>query len=149
ILNDLQMAPLTLPAMGVGTNAFTYTDESMSQRHVRISHKWVERSVNRPPDAPREPVFPPIEGITEGTGIRFQWPPATDPDGDAIADYHFELAARPDMRWPLSMSFAKLVSRTANAGQPRYTLPGPGLLNPDTKYFWHVRAQDDKGVWGP
>jgi hypothetical protein len=22
------------------------------------------------------------------------------------------------------------------------------LLNPDTEYFWHVRAQDDKGVWG-
>ena len=53
------------------------------------------------------------------------------------------------MKWPLSMSFAKLISRTADAGQARYTLPGPGLLNPDTEYFWHVRAKDDKGVWGP
>ena len=53
------------------------------------------------------------------------------------------------MKWPLSMSFAKLISRTADAGQARYTLPGPGLLNPDTMYFWHVRAKDDKGVWGP
>ena len=53
------------------------------------------------------------------------------------------------MKWPLSMSFAKLISRTADAGQARYTLPGPGLLNPDTQYFWRVRAQDDKGVWGP
>ena len=53
------------------------------------------------------------------------------------------------MKWPLSMSFAKLISRTADAGQARYTLPGPGLLNPDTEYFWRVRAQDDKGVWGP
>jgi hypothetical protein len=53
------------------------------------------------------------------------------------------------MRWPLSMSFTKLISRTADAGRARYTLPGPGLLNPDTEYFWRVRARDDKGVWGP
>jgi hypothetical protein len=149
ILNDLQMAPLTLPGMGVGTNAFTYTDESSSTRHVRISHRWVERSASRPPDAPAEPVFPLPGDVTEGTGISFQWRPASDPDGDSIADYHFELSERADMRWPLSMSFAKLISRTADAGHPRYTLPGPGLLNPDTTYFWHVRAKDDKGVWGP
>jgi hypothetical protein len=53
------------------------------------------------------------------------------------------------MKWPLSMSFAKLVSRTADAGQARHTLPAPGFLNPDTQYFWHVRARDEKGVWGP
>jgi hypothetical protein len=46
------------------------------------------------------------------------------------------------------MSFAKLTSRTADAGKARYTAPSPGLLNPDHRYFWRVRAQDDKGVWG-
>jgi hypothetical protein len=149
ILNDLQMAPLTLPDMGVGANAFTYTDETASRRRVRITHEWVERFASRPPEAPSEPVFPPSGGVTDGTGIVFQWRPAGDPDGDAIADYHFELSGRADMKWPLSMSFAKLISRTADAGLARYTLPGPGLLNPDTAYFWHVRARDDKGVWGP
>ena len=149
IQNDLQMAPLTLPGMGVGPNTFTYTDESSSRRRVRITHQWVERSASRPPAAPPEPVFPRSGGETEGTGIRFQWRPARDPDGDAIADYHFELSRRADMKCPLSMSFAKLISRTADAGHARYTLPDPGLLNPDTTYFWHVRAQDDKGVWGP
>jgi hypothetical protein len=149
ILNDLQMAPLTLPGMGVGSNAFTYTDESANGRRVRITHQWVERSASQPPDAPAEPIFPPSGAVTEGTAIRFQWCPASDPDGDAIADYQFELSARPDMKWPLSMSFAKLTSRTADAGLARYRLPGPGLLNPDTVYFWHVRARDDKGVWGP
>ena len=53
------------------------------------------------------------------------------------------------MKWPLSMSFAKLISRTDDAGHARFTLPAPGLLNPDTAYFWHVRARDNKGVWGP
>jgi hypothetical protein len=135
--------------MGVGTNGFTYTDETAGTRRVRITHEWVERSASRPPDAPAEPIFRPSGGEIEGTELAFRWRPARDPDGDAIADYHFELSGRADMKWPLSMSFAKLISRTSDAGQPRYTIPGPGLLNPDTAYFWHVRARDDKGVWGP
>jgi hypothetical protein len=149
ILNDLQMAPLTLPGMGVGRNEFTYTDETDGPRRVRITHRWVERSASRPPEAPASPVYPADGGEAEGTNVVFQWQPALDPDGQAIADYHFELSSRRDMRWPLSMSFAKLISRTADAGQARYTLPAPGLLNPDTEYFWHVRAKDAQGVWGP
>src|SRR6185436_10907212 len=70
-------------------------------------------------------------------------------DGDKITDYHFELSSREDMRWPLSMSFARLISRTADAGKARYRLPSPGLLNPDRTYYWHVRAKDAQGVWGP
>jgi len=149
ITNALQMAPLTLPGMGVGKNTFIYTDQSPGERKVRLTHQWVERSESRPPAASSEPIFPPRRGETEGTDFVFQWKPATDPDGDAIADYHFELSSRADMKWPLSMSFAKLISRTADSGQARYALPGPGLLNPDREYFWRVRAQDDKGMWGP
>src|ERR1044071_5593528 len=52
------------------------------------------------------------------------------------------------MNWPLSMSFAKLISRTSDAGLARYTLKSPGELNPDREYYWHVRAQDAQGVWG-
>ena len=149
IVNDLQMAPLTLPAMAVGLNRFAYSDESPGERSVRISHHWVERSASRPPDAPSRAEFPADGGDCDGTDVVFRWASANDPDGDAIADYHFELSSRADMRWPLSMSFAKLISRTADAGHPRYTLPASGLLNPETEYFWHVRARDDKGVWGP
>ena len=75
VVNDLQMAPLTLPGMGVGTNAFTYTDESASRR-VRISQQWVERSASRPPGAPPGPIFPPSGGGSDGTEIVFQWQPA-------------------------------------------------------------------------
>ena len=115
---------------------------------VRLTHQWVERSASRPPAPHNEPIFPPHGGETDGTDFAFQWASAIDPDGDAIADYQFELSDQADMKWPLSMSFAKLTSRTADAGQVRYTLPGPGLLNPDRRYFWRVRAQDNKGVWG-
>ncbi len=101
--------------------------------------------------------------MAEGTDVVFRWAAAADPDGAAIGDYHFELSSRADMRWPLSMCFYKLISRTADAVKrqdeptgreqitvkPQYTLAQPGLLTPDRQYYWHVRAMGSKGVWGP
>ncbi len=149
IINDLQMAPLTLPGMEVGNNTFVYTDQSPADGKVQITHEWVERSASSPPVAPPEAVYPTDAGEADGTDVVFRWKPATDPDGDTIADYHFELSSYSDMRHPLSMSFAKLISRTADAGQPRFAVAAPGQLNPDQQYFWHARAQDSRGVWGP
>jgi hypothetical protein len=149
IVNDLQMAPLALPAMSVGANQFVYTDQSPGERQVRITHHWVERSASRPPEAPPAPVFPLDGGEAEGTDLVFRWLPARDPDGDRIADYHFELSERPDMKWPLSTNFYKLISNTPDRGKSQYTLPHVGLLAPDVKYYWRVRARDEQGVWGP
>jgi hypothetical protein len=149
IVNDLQMAPLSLPEMAIGENRFTYSDESAGERRVQITHAWVERSASAPPAPPATPLSPPDRGEAEGTNVAFQWQPAVDPDGDKIADYHFELSGRPDMKWPLSMSFAKLISRTSDAGSASFTLKAPGELNPDREYYWRVRAKDAKGVWGP
>jgi hypothetical protein len=149
IVNDLQMAPLALPAMAVGDNRFVYTDQSPGGRRVRITHDWVERSASRPPDAPPAAAFPPDGGEVEGTQFVFRWLPARDPDGDRIADYHFELSDRPDMRWPLSTNFYKLISKTADRGKAQYALPHGGLLAAGRTYFWRVRAKDAKGVWGP
>jgi hypothetical protein len=149
IVNDLQMAPLALPEMGVGRNEFVYTDASPGPRRVRITHEWVERSLSRPPAASAGPVSPPDQGEAEGTDVVFRWTPAADPDGDKVVDYHFELSNRPDLRWPLSMSFYKLISRTPDRGKAQFSLPAPGLLTADRRYYWRVRAKDEKGVWGP
>jgi hypothetical protein len=147
VINDLQMAPLAIPGMKVGKNTFAYSDQSQD-RTIRITHEWVERSASKQPLPPSAPIYPPASGEAEGTAIAFEWQPSTDPDGDKIADYHFELSSRADMRWPLSMSFTRLISRTADAGKSRYALSGPGLLNPDRIYYWRVRAKDAQGVWG-
>jgi hypothetical protein len=163
IVNDLQMAPMALPEMAVGENAFSYSDQSTGDRKVRITHHWVERSASQPPPAPRAPIYPPDGGEANGTDIVFQWTAAHDPDGDAMGDYQFELSSRADLRWPLSMCFYKLISRTAdaikekgkdggkeqNTVKAQYTLSQPGLLTPERRYYWHVRAMDEKGLWGP
>jgi len=149
IANDLQMAPMALPEMGVGKNEFSYTDESPS-RKVRITHDWVERSASKPPAAPPGAVYPADGGESDGSDIVFQWKAPTDADGDKIADYQFELSNRQDLRYPLSMTFYRLMSKTvADKGKAQFTVGAPGLLTADKKYFWHVRAQDAKGVWGP
>jgi hypothetical protein len=148
IVNDLQMAPLALPAMSIGDNKFVYTHQSPTGRKVRITHEWVERSTSRPPPAPTAPAYPPDGGEADGTDLVFRWLPPKDADGDRIVDYHFELSDRPDMNWPLSTNFYKLISNTPDRGKGQYTLPQGGLLESDLKYYWRVRAKNDKGVWG-
>ena len=162
IFYDLQMAPLAMPEMVVGENRFTYTDSSTGGRKVRVSHQWVERSSSTPPTAPDAPLYPRDHGESDGTAFAFKWAPPGGQETERVCDYQFELSARADMRWPLSMSFYKLISRTADASNekipgaekpvlvvhPRYTLPQPGLLAPDKTYYWHVRAMNAQGVWG-
>jgi hypothetical protein len=163
IINDVQMAPFAMPDMQVGDNKFTYTDATTGPRKLRITHEWVERSATKPPAAP-EAVYPKNGGESDGTDVVFEWTTPADPDGDAILDYQFELSARSDMKTPLSMDFYKLISRTdsatrkqdevtkqmvATAVKSQYALTQPGLLTPDTKYYWHVKAKDAKGLWGP
>jgi hypothetical protein len=149
IINDLQMAPLALPAMSIGDNKFVYTDQSPVERKLQITHDWVERSASRPPEAAVGPVFPTDEGEAAGTDLMFRWSPARDPEGNRISDYHFELSDRPDMKWPLSTNFYKLISNTPDRGKNRYTAPQVGLLTSGQTYYWRVRAMTDKGVWGP
>jgi hypothetical protein len=149
IINDVQMAPFSLPAMVVGGNRFVYIDESPGAKQIRITHQWIERSASRPPEAPPAAVFPADRCQPEGTDIVFQWTAPADPDDDKIADYHFELSDRPDMKWPLSPNFSKLISLTADRDKAQYTLSAPGLLTPDKPHYWRVCAKDAKGVWGP
>jgi len=163
VINDLQMAPMSLPEMVVGENLFTYSDQSGGERKVRMTHQWVERSAARPPLAPPVPIYPPDGGEANGTDFTFQWTAVQGYEGEPMGDYQFELASRSDMRWPLSMCFYKLISRTADVirekgkdgGQDKtvvkaqYTVPQPGLLTPDREHYWRVRAMNNQGVWGP
>lgn len=147
--HDIQTSLLSLPELEVGTNRVEYTDANEEPREVRITHRWLERTSWHPPEAPAEAIAPEDGETVRGSQVVFRWTPAADPDGDAIADYHFELSEHADMRWPLSPNFEKLVSRTSWRGKAEWTVPYVGLLNPGTTYYWRVRPRDAKGVWGP
>lgn len=138
---DLQMAPLSLPALHVGNNELLYEDDS-DQRHIVLTHRWLERDDLAPPDAPI--LLSPTSGATTlGTQPLFRWQPVAD-----ASDYHFELSARADMRYVLSPIFEKLISNTPFAGQAQWSPPEIGQLNPGRAYFWRVRARSAAGMWG-
>ena len=146
--HDIQTSLLSLPELEAGTNRIEYTDANEEPREVRITHRWLERTSWHPPEAPAEAMVPNDGETVRGSQVVFRWTQASDPDGDAIADYHFELSEHADMRWPLSPNFEKLVSRTFWRGKAQWTVPYVGLLNPGTTYYWRVRPRDAKGVWG-
>ncbi len=146
--NDIQTATLGLPELVVGENQVVYTDESEAGRKVRVTHQWLERTAWHPPGSTAAAESPPDAASVEGTRVSFRWTEPTDPDGDAIVDYYLELSEYPDMRWPLSPNFEKRISLTPFKGRAEWTIPYAGLLNPDTTYYWRIRALDATGVWG-
>lgn len=145
---DVQMARLALPELTCGNNRIEYRDDSPA-RKLRVTHEWLERTNWHCPAPPAAPIEPSDGATVPGSQVTFRWRPSQDPDGDAIADYHFELSDRADMRWPLSPNFERLITRTPSPRKTQWTVPGVGLLNPQTDYYWHVRACDASGVWGP
>jgi len=144
---DVEMSALALPELEAGLNRVVYEDSTTGQRHARVTHSWTERSAWHPPSVP-ELVSPGEGAVVEGTRVTFSWSPAEDPDGDKVADYQIQLSAHPDMRWVLSPNFDKLVSRTPSRGKTQWSVPYAGLLNPEERYYWRVRAKDASGVWG-
>ena len=137
--STLEMAPLAMPGVVLGENHFIFSDDSPSGTKVRITHVWNECDADLAIPAAPEAVTP-AEGKTySGTRVKFVWRSGSDV---APADYQFQLSEFPDMRWPLSSNFNKLISRTAYQGTPTFELPYVGLLNPGQKYYWHVRVTE-------
>ena len=144
IESDLQMAPLSLPALELGANEIVYTDESPGPRRVRVVHAWQERHDLAPPPAPAKALHPLPGAEVAGTQVEFRWEPVPE-----AVDYHFELSRHADMRRILSPVFEKLWSKTPAAGEARWQIPFEGLLNPGESYYWRVRARGAGGLWGP
>ena len=140
---DLQMAPLSLPALEVGDNHIAYRDESETTTQVEITHTWRQRDDSKPPQPPQAR-FPQPDAQVDGTQLTFAWEPVTD-----AADYHFQLGTCADLKYCLSPTFDKLVSNTPSAGKAEWSVPYEGLLNPDQTYYWRVRARNNDGLWGP
>ena len=135
--------------MVVGQNNFAYSDQSTGERKVRITHEWVERSASKPPLAPPAAIYPRRwrQGRWHRRHLSLGGP--------------FGPRRRQDCRLPLRAleparhavaAVDELLQADLADGRPRQGpihAARPGLLTPDRQYYWHVRAKDDKGVWGP
>jgi len=147
-ITDVQMSLLGLPELELGENQVRYTDETEEPRRVRIIHSWMERTAWSSPSTP-QPMVPSNGATVEGTLVKFRWRPPDNSGSSEVEDYHFQLSSTQDMRWPLSPNFNKLISKTASWSKAEWIAPCIGLLNPDTDYYWRVRAKNANGVWGP
>ena len=147
-ITDVQMSLLGLPELELGENQVRYTDETEEPRRVRIIHSWMERTAWSSPSTPH-PMVPSNGTTMEGTLVKFRWRPPDNSGSSEVEDYHFQLSSMQDMRWPLSPNFDKLISKTASRSKAEWIAPCIGLLNPDTDYYWRVRAKNANGVWGP
>lgn len=147
VVTDVQMSLLGLPELELGENLVRYADQTSGPRRVRITHAWMERTGWCRPSAPS--TLMPADGATvEGTQAKFRWRPPVCLGGSQVEDYHFQLSDTPEMRWPLSPNFDKLISRKVWQGKAEWIVPSVGLLNPDTYYYWRVCAKNADGVWG-
>lgn len=137
IETDLVVSPLSLPRLHIGKNEVVYSDETAGPHEITISHQWRESSSTTIPDPPALPVFPLPDSVVRATTIPFGWPAV---EGSSL--YHIQVSRREDMRMAFRPSFDVMVDSNGHHS------PFAGLFNPDEKYFWRVRARNEKGVWG-
>jgi hypothetical protein len=141
IETDVQMAPLSLPALSQGKNEVVYSDDNLNPHQVLITHEWREETSIHPPQSLMGPVYPAVEGRADISNLRFEWQPAVDAHGNDVAAYHFFLSGQPDSLIPLSSNFERVVPGST------YELPWDDLLTPGQRYYWRVRSLDKNGVW--
>ena len=144
MVTDIQVSAYSLPALSKGRNIIRYRDETPGEHKVKITHIWRERNDNTPPTIPDGPLFP-ADGQTINTlEPEFRWQKASDADkGDKITNHYIMISFDPMCRWPIATTLLK----ETGSGFSEWQLPG-GWLNKDTTYYWKVKAQDNRGVWG-
>jgi hypothetical protein len=146
IINDFQVAPLSLPDLRLGENHFTYSDKSVIPGDVKVTHVWYEREEKNIPNAP---LLRPENYFSSGDNSKLilSWDAPKNVSEDLIQDYHVELSSHPDMLFPLSPYFSRLISKMKNSNKKQFVIPSYMALEPYKKYYWHVRAKTKKGIW--
>lgn len=144
LVADIQVSSYSLPALSKGRNIIRYRDETSGEHQVKITHIWRERTDNTPPTAPDAPVFPGDGATIKTLAPLFKWQKASDHDkGEKITNHYISISFDPRCRWPV----ATALLRETRSGKAEWQLPD-GWLNRDSTYYWKVKAQDSRGVWG-
>jgi hypothetical protein len=150
VADSCQVSRFFAPSLIVGTNnvAIQTGDAVQSGRSLQLSMQWQENSGNTPPTAVSGPVFPLNGSSVDSTWFSFSWQPATDPDGDQIVDYHFELSDDSTMSIPLATNFDRYLSGVGTPVTAQFRPERPDFLNDGETYYWRVRPLDSRGAWG-
>jgi len=133
---DIMVSPIFLPRLRLGTNKVVYTDGSQSGRKVRVTYNWRETTATKPLPAPKL-LYPPDNQTIRDEIVTYKWQPVAE----AVA-YHLQVSRDPSFRWPYRPSLDVVYKGT------QYANPFWGIYNCETDYYWQVRAQNDKGIWG-
>jgi len=139
IESDLMTSPHALARLSLGRNTVEYTDQTAEFHEVAVTYLWRESDSVKPPDPPAEPISPrPGEKTVRTTTVPFKWAP-----GKEAKRYHIRVSRRQDMKLAYRPCFDVIVT------SPELHCPFAGMFNPDEQYYWHVRACNKEGVWGP
>lgn len=126
-----------LRALKTGANTLVYSDAS-SRRFVRIEAEAHQEEILLP-RLPDGRYYPQKNAEIPESRLRFVWPEAVD---DAAAGYQFQISAFPDMRYPLSPTFDRLVNKDqmrTSGGTVAFRLPWQGMLPVQKQLYWRVR----------
>jgi len=124
-------------ALQAGENTLVYSDDS-SVRSVKIIAEARGEHLTLP-RFPNDDFYPSANAAIPESKLQFVWPAAVD---DSVAGYHIQISAFPDMRYPLSPTFDRLVKEDQMkvvGGTVRFRLPWHGMLPVQKKLYWRVR----------
>lgn len=144
LVTDIQVSSYSLPALSKGSNIIRYRDETPGEHQVKITHIWKERKDNTPPSGPALALSPAQGALVNTLAPLFRWKESLDADkGDKIVNHCILISFDPECRWPVATALYK----ETDSGKAEWQI-AEGWLNHDTGYYWKVKAQDNRGVWG-
>jgi hypothetical protein len=130
---------LSLPTLRCGANRVEYCDSTPVSHAVLVEHRWRESSQFKPPSAPM--LVAPADTGQAGYAPRFEW---KAPPGK-IEAYEVFVSPRDDLAWPVLAPFHSVIP----GNEVRFTSRVVDALNDGQRYWWHVRARGQGGVWSP
>ncbi|MCD4830180.1 MAG: hypothetical protein K8R02_00050 [Anaerohalosphaeraceae bacterium] len=137
IRGDIMVSPMFLPRLKLGENKVVYSDESTSERKVRVTYNWRETMDAKPLTAPAL-TYPADKSIIRDEILTYKWQPV-----EGAKAYHLQVARDKDFRWPYRPCLNVNYKETAE-----HIVPFLGIYSPNTTYYWRVCTKNDKGIWG-